>query len=77
MVSHLQQLRPLVGLDIVSLVDRRPLVFERAFDLFLRPQAAVLTDCLTRINALASAFHLDPPRPPGLGGLVVLSARRP
>ena len=75
-LHHLDPPRPLVGLDIVSLVGRRPLALDRAFDLFLRPQVAILADCLTRIHDLVRTFRLNPPRPPGLGGLAILSSSR-
>ena len=75
-LHHLDPPRPLIGLDIVSLVDRRPLALDQAFDLFLQPQVVILADCLTRIRDLVHTFRLNPPRPPGLGGLAILSSSR-
>ena len=74
---HLHQFDPAsstIGLDICSVVKARPLDLQGSYRNFLAHETATLSASLARISALTSIFRLDPPRPPGLGGPVVLVA---
>ena len=77
---HLHQFDPAsstIGLDICSVVKARPLDLQGSYRNFLAHETATLSASLVRISALTTIFHLNPPRPPGLGRPVVLIAPLP
>jgi len=73
-LHHFDPTRSTIGLDICSVVRARPLDLKASYRNFLAHETASLAASLARISALTSIFRLDPPRPPGLGGPVVLVA---
>ena len=74
---HLHQFDPTsskIGLNICSVVKARPLDLQGSYRNFLTHETATLSASLVCISALTTIFRLDPPRPPGLSGPVVLVA---